>query len=273
MARTRAFSAGDLRSVVNEATTAPDLDRLSGRVVAGTGRLLREIERDGTDARVSALAGELWDVTAEIETLLGAVDLERLPDAIDVAALVDADGVADAIRERDPDRALDLREIRRAVELRDLWNAVDLAEFRAASRRLSRELGDVVGPELSAAGGDSAAAADLRDFVDEIRPEAANAALQQQARERSARARRGVLAGHAALEALYVENGRSPAGVARSRASRNRNPTAVSLRPPGPLADGASARGSTVPPAVRGAKIGPLPRIYGRRWPARRPSR
>ncbi|MFP8957435.1 hypothetical protein ACLI4Y_11950 [Natrialbaceae archaeon A-CW3] len=258
------------------ASAAEELGHLSVRALEGTTDLLRAIERDAADERVSSLARELWEVTDAADGLLETVDLERLATAIDADTLpdlVEIDAVPAAIRDRDVDAALDLHDIRRAIKLRELWNAMDLLEFRTASRRLAAELEDVIGSDrLSGAmGGDSEAAADLEALGDEIQAEAPNVALQQQAQKRMMLARRGVLEGHAALEAVYSGNRRSP--PAGSRRGLPRNATAVSLLPNGPLPDGASTRYSSVPPAVRGAEIDPLPRVYGRRWLKTRGSR
>lgn len=249
---------------MSTASIAPELDQLSDRVVTGTEALLDVIERDASDERVSALAGELWDVTDEVGALLHTIDLEALPDVLDSKSIlksVDFEGIPAAIREHDLDRALDLSEIDRAVELRALWNAVDLVEFRAASRRLEAELEDVIGSERLHAGGDSDAAADVGEYLDEHRSETTSAAIQQQAKTRVKRARRGVIRAHEAFEGMYVDR-QSGSG----RTSTSRNPTAVSLRPPGPIPESASARHSTVPASVKHAKIDPLPRIYAGRW-------
>lgn len=251
---------------MSTASIAPEFDRLSGRIVTGTEALLRVVEAEASDERVSELAGELWDVTAEIEALLETVDLEALPDGFDSAALpelIDLDGIPAAIREHDLDRMLDLDGIDHAIELRSLWNAVDLVEFRAASRRLAAELEDVVGSERLHSTGDSDAAADVGEYFEEVESKTTNAAIQQQAKKRVKRARSGVIRGHSAFEDAYVENRRRSGS---GRRSTSRNPTAVSLRPSGPIPDSASARYSTVPAAVRHAKIDPLPRIYARRW-------
>ncbi|MFP9191628.1 hypothetical protein [Natronosalvus vescus] len=253
----------------SRARTADELGHLSDRALVGATNLLRAIERDAPDERVSDLARELWEITDAADDLLETVNLGQLADSVHTDALSDLvkiDGIPRAIRDRDADAAFDLRDIRRAVELRELWNAVDLLEFRTASRRLAAEIEDVIGTDRlsGAVDSDSEAAADLEAFGDEIQAEAPNVALQQQAKKRMKLARRGVLEGHAALEEMYAENRRSP--TAGSRRGLPRNPTAVSLHPTGPLPDSASTRYSSVPPVVRGAEIDPLPRVYGRRW-------
>ncbi|MFC7213760.1 hypothetical protein ACFQO4_06655 [Saliphagus sp. GCM10025334] len=258
---------------MNSTTTETnDLEQLSERVLGGTTGLFQAIERDASDERVSSLAKELWEITDAAEGLLETVDLERLPDAVDaddLPDLIDVENLPKAIRDRDASEGIDLSELHHAIKLRELWNTVDLVDFRQASRRLRAEIEDVVGPDrLSAASnGDSRAAADLEAFGDEIRAEAPNVALQQQAKKRMKQARRGVVEGHAALEEVYTRNRSKPS---RKRREGPRNPTAVSLLPGGPLPDSASVRYSSVPPAVRGAAIDPLPRIYGRRWQQRR---
>lgn len=260
---------------MSSTTIAPEIGRLSERVVAGTETLLGEIERDVADDRVSELAGELWDVTAEVEGLLETVDMEKVPSVIDAEALselIDPDGIPAAIREHDPDLVLDLGGVRRAIELRELWNTVDLVAFRAASHRLRTELEDVVGshPEnvlgsdVADSSGGSEAAADLREYVADVESEATTAAIQQQAKKRVKEARSGVVEAHESFEKLHVANQHQAESVGRRATSRN--PTAVSLGPAGPLPDSVSARFSTVPVAVRHAKVDPLPRIYARRW-------
>ncbi|WP_339102261.1 hypothetical protein [Haloterrigena salinisoli] len=255
-------------------TTSPSAaEQLSDRIKAGTARLVRETADDESSDSLSATAAELWDVLEEVDDLLGTIDLENLPDVIEASALsdlLDRDELPAAIREGDPDRALDLSTIRRAVNLRELWNTVDLVDFRRELRQLEAELEDVVGPDLLDSSGDSEAAAEVRSFVDEVKPDATDAALQQQAKAAAKAARRGVLEGHSKFETLYESTGRDTGYAGRRPVSNN--PTAVSSVPYGPLPAGVSARVSTVPRNVRGAKVDALPRIYGRRWKtARRP--
>ncbi|WP_312911292.1 hypothetical protein [Natronosalvus caseinilyticus] len=264
-----------MSSAANSTTETKDLEHLSERVLEGTTGLFQAIERDAPDERVSSLAKELWEITDAAEGLLETVDLERLPDVVDADALpdlIDVENLPNAIRNRDASEGLDLGKLRRAIELREFWNTVDLVDFREASHRLKAEIEDVIDSDGSSESlnGDSEAAADLEAFGDEIRAEAPNVALQQQAKKRMKQARRGVLEGHAALEEVYAGNRSKPS---RRRRGGPRNPTAVSLLSGGPLPDSASVRYSSVPTAVRGAAIDPLPRIYGRRWRARSGSR
>lgn len=257
-----------------------DLERLLGRLTAGTEGLLETIERDAADEAVSATAGELWDVVDALEGLLGTVDLERLPAAVDAEAvpdLVDVDGLAAALSDRNPDAALDLSSLRRAVRLRRLWNAVDLVAFRAAAGRLGTELDDVIDlaalagsgrPDGSGRPGRSTAATDLERFLEAVTPEAKRAAIQQQGAKGAKRARTGVLAGHDRFADLYGEHQRGAGYAGRRPVSKN--PTAVSTLPAGPLPASVSTRVSTVPANVRHARIDAPPRIYARRWRATR---
>lgn len=257
---------------MSRATTPADAE-LPDRIEAQTERLLRSAD-EGSDGALSTTAAELWDVVAEAEDLLGTVDLERLPDAVDVSALPDLlerDELPDAIREGDPDAMLDLNALRRAVELRELWNAVDLIGFRKEAREFVAELEDVVGPDVLESAGDSETATELEAFVDEVKADATNAAIQQRAKRGIEGARSGIFDAHSAIEESYVANRHGSGYVGRRPASRN--PTAVSTVPHGPLPAGVSARVSTVPSNVRGARIDALPRVYARRWRAAGKSR
>ncbi|WP_408957193.1 hypothetical protein [Natrinema sp. 74] len=239
-----------------------DLERVTNTLTAGIDRLLVEPAADGSEA-----AADLLDVVREIDDLLETIDFEQLPDAVDTSALpdlVEPDRVTDAIRERDPDLALDFTPIRRALVRRELWNAVDLVGFRRELRHLRRELEDVVGPGALGSAGDSEAAATIGELVEDLTPDATNAALQQEAKQKAKAARSGVIDGHSKLEALYESAGRGPGYAGRRPVSNN--PTAVSSLPCGPLPAGVSTRVSTVPANVRLAKVDALPRIYGRRW-------
>ncbi len=248
-------------------TVSPiDVEHLLDRLTAGAERLLSKTAADGSDETRAALA-DLVDVLEAIDALLDTIDLETLPDALEVSALpalVDFGELPTAIRERDPDAALDLGTIRDVVEPRPLWNAVDLVDFVQGLRRLERELEDVVGPGALESSDDSAAAAEVRSFVADVKPDATNAALQQEVTKAARAAREGVIDGHSAFEAAYESSGRGPGYVGRRPVSKN--PTAVSSVPYGPLPAGISTRVSTVPRHVRGAKVDALPRIYGRRW-------
>ncbi|QRV13654.1 hypothetical protein JMJ58_11880 [Haloterrigena salifodinae] len=255
-------------------TTSPSAaEQLSDRLEAGTERLLRETTDGEPSDSLSATAAELWDVVEEVEDLLETIDLENLPDVVETSALPDLlelDGLPDAIREKDLDQVLDLSTIRRAVNLHELWNTVDLVDFQRELRQLKAELEDVVGPDALDSSGDSEAAAEVRSFIDEIKPDAADAAIQQKAKKAAKTARNGVIEGHSKFETLYESKQRGSGYAGRKPVSNN--PTAVSSVPYGPLPAGISTRVSTVPGNVRGAKVNALPRIYGRRWKtARRP--
>jgi len=211
---------------------------------------------------------ELLDVVESLDALLSTVDLEKLPDVVDVEVLpelVDADGIADAIRARDPDPMLDLSNLDAVVNERRLWNSIDLLEFAKAKRRLDQELADVLGEGAPVGNGaGSEALADVREYTSSLRPDAKEMLIQQEAQAKVAVAREGVVDAHERLEQLYESNETRSRTAARKRSGRN--PTAVSMLPPGPLPDSVSTRLSTVPPGVPRTKIDPLPRIYGRRW-------
>ena len=258
---------------MSQASSPSAVDQLSDQLKAGTERLLRETAGESDDS-LSATAAELWDVLEEIDDLLGTIDLEKLPDVVDLSALpdfVELDDLPEAIREKDPDRMLDLGTIRHAIDLHELWNTVDLVDFGRELRQLKAELEDVVDPDLLDSSGDSETAADVRAFVDDVKPEATNAALQQQAKTAAKTARKGVIEGHSKFETLYESTGRGTGYEGRRPVSKN--PTAVSSVPYGPLSAGISTRVSTVPRNVRGAKVDALPRIYGRRWRRGAPKR
>lgn len=243
-----------------------DVEQLLDRLTAGTVRLLSETAADGSDETRAAIA-DLIDVVEAIDALLDAIDLEALPDVFEVSALpalVDLGELPTAVRERDPDTALDLSTIRDVVDSRALWNAVDLVDFVRGVRRLEREFEDVVGPGALESSGDSAAAAEIRSFVAELKPDATNAALQQETTAAARAAREGVIDGHSKFEELYESKQRGSGYAGRRPVSKN--PTAVSSVPYGPLPASISTRVSTVPGRVRGAKIDALPRIYSRRW-------
>ncbi|SEW13883.1 hypothetical protein [Natrinema salifodinae] len=248
-------------------SSAIDFSRLADRITTGTERLLRDVAVDADDERVAATAAELWDVVAEVDDLLGTVDLENLPAVVDSSALpdlVNPDGLPDAIAERDPDRVLDFKSIRNAIVLRELWNTVDLIDFQREARQLKAELEDVVGADALNSSGDSEAATEIKQVVDEVKGEATNVAFQQQAKEGAEAARRGVIEGHAKFESLYASSGRATGYAGRRPVSKN--PTAVSSVPTGPLPAGVSARVSTVPTNVRQVAVDAPPRIYARRW-------
>ncbi|ELY84090.1 hypothetical protein C485_16625 [Natrinema altunense JCM 12890] len=238
--------------------------------------MLRETATDASD-ETQATVAELLDVVTEVDDLLETIDFETLPDAVDVLALpalVAFDEIPHAIHERDPALAPDLSTIRDGVELRALWNTVDLVDFQRELRQLKRELEDIVGPDAFEASGDSEAAAEIRRFVDDVKPAATNAALQQEAKKAARTARGGVIEGHSKFESLYESTGRGPGSAGRKPVSNN--PTAVSSVPSGPLPDSVSTRMSTVPTTVRHAKIDTLSRGStggaGRRLRARRES-
>ncbi|WP_247002419.1 hypothetical protein [Halosolutus gelatinilyticus] len=252
---------------MGQETSPTSFEQFSDGVMAGTERLLQEITTDVSDETLSSTAKELLDVVQEVDDLLGTIDFEKLPDAVEASALpdlIEPDQLPAAIREKDPDRALDLSTIRHAITPGELWNTVDLVDFQKELRQLKTELADVVGPDVLESSGDSEVAADAAKFVDEVKPEATNAALQQKAQSAAEAARGGVIDGHSKFEELYESTQRGPGYAGRRPVSKN--PTAVSSVPHGPLPASASTRVSTVPANVRGSKIDALPRIYGRRW-------
>lgn len=251
---------------MSQARSPTSVEQLADRITVGTERLLRETAADGSD-ETRATVAEVLDIVEEVDDLLETIDFERLPDAVDTAALpslVELDGIFEAIRDRNPDSALDLSTLRDVITVPELWNAVDLVDFRRELRQLTSELEDLVGSDAFASSGDSEAAAEVREFVDDVTPAATNAALQQEAKTAARAARRGVIDGHSKFEELYESTRRGPGYAGRKPVSRN--PTAVSSVPYGPLPNGVSTRVSTVPSAVRHAPVDALPRIYGRRW-------
>ncbi|WP_224332819.1 hypothetical protein [Haloprofundus halobius] len=245
--------------------TPPKSDRLSERIEAGIDRV-----NSATDSQseLTGTAKELFDVLVATEMLLESIDLERLRHVVDIEQLptiVDFDRLADAIREHDPDLAFDLSNVEQVVDRRELWASVDLLGVAKAKRRLESELEDLPGSSGSfEVDSDSQAAEDAEAFVSSLRSEAREVTIQQEFTKKLEVARRAVVQQHVAFERLYASEemrSRNP-----SERQRGRNPTAVSLRPSGPLADGVSTRVSTVPAAVPYSKIDALPRIYGRRW-------
>ncbi|WP_254768093.1 hypothetical protein [Salinilacihabitans rarus] len=245
---------------MSHAATGSELEEVSRGIRAGVDRLTAAIEGGASERDLSETATEFWEVVEAAAALLGTVDLAAAPDVVDprtIPEAVDAAAIPAAIAARDPDRALDVRPILQAVELRELWNAVDLVEFARAKRRLDVELADVVDVDGASGSADSDVARDLDEFAAENRTASRNAAVQQQARKRVGAARAAAVDAHVTLESAYDAN--------RSR-RRSRNPTAVSLRSPGPLPASSSAAFSTVPATVRGAAVDAPPRLYGRRW-------
>ncbi|SDR14766.1 hypothetical protein [Natronobacterium texcoconense] len=243
------------------------VDHLSDRIEAGTERLFRDADSTET---LSTTAAELWDVVEELEDLLETVDLEKLPNVIEVSALADLVAVEEvpaALRDSDPDRALDLRGIRHAIRLHDLWNTVDLVDFQRELRHLKDELEDVVGADALDSSGDSNAGVEIGRYLDEVKPEAKNAALQKQVKKGVEPARKAVVDGHSKFETLYESTQRGSGYAGRKPVSKN--PTAVSMVPYGPLPASISTRVSTVPTGVRGARVAPSPRVYARRWQRR----
>ena len=252
---------------MSQTSSSSTFEQLSENLKTGAIRLLEETTADESDETLSTTAAELWDVVEEVEDLFGTVDLEKLPDIVEVSALPDLlelDELPEAIRERDPDAALDLSTIRHVIHLRELWNTVDLVDFQKELRQLRTELEDVVGPELLDSSEGSEAAAEIKSFVDEVKPDATDAAIQQQAKKASKAARKGVLEGHSKFERLYESTHRGSGYAGRKPVSKN--PTAVSSVPYGPLPAGVSTRVSTVPRNVHGSKVDARPRIYSRRW-------
>ncbi|WP_224447811.1 hypothetical protein [Haloprofundus salilacus] len=248
-------------------TTPSESDSPSERIEAAVDRA-NSAAGDASDSSLTGTAKELVDVLVAGGALLDSIDFERLPEVVEkgqLPALVDVDHLADAIRERDPDLAFDLSNLEKVVNTRELWNSIDLLEFGKAKRRLDRELEDV--PEIDSSKGvdsDSEAVEDAKEFTDSLRPEAKRALVHQEAAKRLKVARKAVIAQHTALERVYASNPTHSGSPAKKRTSRN--PTAVSLRPSGPLPNGVSTRVSTVPAAVPYSEIDALPRIYGRRW-------
>ena len=253
---------------MSHATSPSTFEQLSDQVRAGTERLLRETD-DGSTETLAETAAELWDVVDEFEELLETVDLEKLPDVVDVSALPELLDLAElpaAIRESDPDLAVDLSTIRHVIRLRERWNEVDLLEFGTELGQLKAELEDVVGPDTLASSGTggSEAAAEVKRFVDDVKPEATNAAIQQEVKEGATAARKAVVEGHSKFERLSESTGRGSGYAGRKPVSNN--PTAVSSVPYGPLPASISTRVSTVPANVRGARVDAPRRIYARRW-------
>lgn len=172
------------------------------------------------------------------------------------------------------ERAFDRLETATERVLRNAADGDDETLSATAAELLDvvAELEDVIGtadlarlPDaLAGAGGESQAAADLEAFVDEVKPRAKNAAIQQRAASGAEAARTAVVEGHAALEDLYESKQRGSGYAGRRPVSKN--PTAVSSVPYGPLPAGISARVSTVPANVRGAAVDAPPRVYARRW-------
>lgn len=247
-------------------TSEPGLLRES--IEAGIDRLKSTSDEGESGTTVTGTAKELFDVLVSTDALLQTIELDKLPDVIEVAGLpelVDLERLSDVIEERNPDLAFDLSNLKEVVDERELWNSIDLLEFGKAKRTLDEELEDVLGEDaLAGAGDDSEGVSDVEEYVSELRAEAKDALLQQEAREKAKFAREAVVEQRANFERLYASN------KARFRESNEqgivRNPTVVSLLPSGPVPDSVSTRLSTVPAAVRHAKIDALPRIYGRRW-------
>ena len=245
-------------------------DRVRGQQT-GIEAGIKRVKGSSDDESHTTLAGtakELFDILESTDMLLQTIDLDNLPNVIEVEELpdlVEFDRLSDAIVEHSPDLVFDLKNLKSVVNERELWNSIDLLEFGKAKRRLDRELEDVLGEDaLAGVGGDSKGASDVKEYVSSLRSEAKGALAQQEATAKSKTVRDAVVKQHVALERIYASN------KARFRTSNDRqiprNPTAVSLLPPGPLPDSVSARLSTVPSGVPHAKMRPLPRIYGRRW-------
>ena len=247
-----------MASVIEQPETGPA--GTATRIQAALARLTAVLEANAPTPDSSAAIAEIGDVVEEAGLLLASVDLESLPDVVvpeELPNLIDVDALSVALENHDVESALDLRTIRDAIRLRDLWNAVDLVAFAEHGSKLQDELDDVIGDDRLQGDSDSEAVTAVRTFVDEIRPETTTAATQQQAQKLAQAGREALISAHEAVEDRY-ERG--------SNRRVSRNPTAVSLMPPGPLPASISTRVSTVPDAVRGAKIDPLPRVYSRRW-------
>lgn len=243
--------------------SSSDPPRLREKIEAGIDRVSPASD-EGSGHSLTEAASELLDVLEETDALLRTIDLDELPDAFDLDALpdlVDFEHLLDAVKERDPDVGLDLSDLEGVVDKRKLWNLVDLLEFAKAKQRLDRELEDVVG-EDGQVGGDSEAVADAKEFASALGLEAKQSLVQQEAKAAVAVAREAVVEQHAAIARVYASN------KARFERAKNaeRNSTAVSLLPTGPLPDSVSTRLSTVPSRVPYTEIDALPRIYGRRW-------
>lgn len=247
-----------------------ELRDVTTQIEAVLDRIGDEIERGDAEGTVSETARELWEVVEALEDLLRTIDVEALPDAVDLEELpdlVDVDELPAAIGEHDPDLALDLEKLRKVIKLKELWESVDLVEFWEAKQAFDEELDDVIGegaPLEGIAGdgdaaGDSDAAAAVDGFVSDLESEATEAALRQQAAEAVSVGRKAAVKGHAAFERVYDEN-------QERFGARSRNPTAVSLKPSGPLPDGASTRLSTLPSSVRHSDAVVFTPVYGYRW-------
>ncbi|WP_224270158.1 hypothetical protein [Haloprofundus salinisoli] len=243
-------------------STSSRSDRLSEHVESGLERA--KSAASDTETPLTGTVDELFDVLVATEMLLESVDLARVPDVVDIEqlpGLVDFDRLADAIRERDPDLAVDLSNLTHVVDRRELWASVDLFGFAKAKRRLDRELEDLPGGDAAfAVESDSKAAADAEAFVSSLRSEAREVTIQQEVRKKITLARSALGEQHATLERLYASERTRSNDPSERR--RGRNPTAVSLRPPGPLPDGVS----TVPSSAWHSNVEQLPRLYGRRW-------
>ncbi|WP_255168282.1 hypothetical protein [Natrononativus amylolyticus] len=251
-----------------------ELREVTTQIEAVLDRIGEAIERGEAEGTVSETARELWEVVEAIENVLRTIDADALPDAVDLEELpdlVEVDEIPAAIREHDPDLALDLKKLRKVIKLKELWGSVDLVDFWEAKQAFDKELEDLIGEDgplegiggensMGDALGESEASSDLETFVSGVEAEATEAALQQQAVKAVTVGRKAAVKGHAAFERVYEENQKQLGGHA------SRNPTAVSLKPPGPLPDGASTRVSTLPGSVRHSDAVVFSPVYGYRW-------
>lgn len=253
---------------MSESPTSSESNSLLENIETELKRNTPTSDDDDSGTSLTGTAKELFEVLEATDELLRTIDLDKLPDVLEeeeLPNLFDFDHLADAIEEHNPDLAVHLSNLEEVVNKRELLDSIDLLEFGKSKRRLDRELEDVLGEDaLSGGGGDSEAVSDLEEFVSSLRPEAAQALVQQEAMAKAEAVRDAIVELHAVFERLYISNKKRFRKADEGQTVRN--PTAVSLLPSGPLPDSVSTRLSTVPSGVLHAKIKPLPRIYGRRW-------
>lgn len=234
----------------------------------GIDRLVHAFGDDESGTSLTGIQKELYEVLVASDALLETVDLDSVPESVDPERLleaVDFERLAHAIRERDPDLAFDLSDLERIVDARTLLDSIDVLEFAKAKRTLGNELEDVFGADgLPGIDGDSQAGAEVTEFLSTLRREARDTAIRQEARAKAETAQAAVLEGHEAIKERYEANRRRFSDADDQR--KGRNPTAVSLRSPGPLPDSVSTRLSTVRSRALHSKTDPLTRVYGRRW-------
>lgn len=207
------------------------------------------------DGGVIEKIDDLWGVLDEFDDVLGDIDLSKLPEAIEVSEIPDAVD----IEETEDGATLDLSGIQDAVRLRELWDAVDLTEVVGDAEELQSALDEVLGE------GDLLDDDDIEMPSIGSDPETRQAFAQDVIQTAAEEFREVLLASHEQFLRLYREN--QDRFGQEGRQPDSRNPTAFSTMPPGPVADSASTRQSTVPRRVRhsSATYHP-PRIYGRRF-------